>query len=138
MLRKDGRQRYGKNFEDKVIMKSRKVIVWGQDDLLSRAVNFFLAARKDWDVVSFSSERGIDFLIQQIEILKPDVVVVYQTKCVNSARMMMQLFYTRPELTMITVNPQENSMEVYNKKQVDVQEVSDLISVVEGDYHPVH
>lgn len=125
-------------FEDETMMKSRKVIVWGQDDLLSWAVNFFLTARKDWEVLSFSSDLGIDFLIRQVEDLRPDVVVVYQTKCVNSARMLMQLFYTRPELTMITVNPQENTMEVYNKKQILVEQVSDLISVVEGQYHPVH
>ena len=125
-------------FEDEAMMKSRKVIVWGQDDLLSWAVNFFLTARKDWEVLSFSSDLGIDFLIRQGEDLRPDVVVVYQTKCVNSARMLMQLFYTRPELTMITVDPQENTMEVYNKKQILVKRVSDLISVVEGQYHPVH
>lgn len=125
-------------FEDEAMMKSRKVIVWGQDDLLSWAVNFFLTARKDWEVLSFSSDLGIDFLIRQVEDLSPDVVVVYQTKCVNSARMLMQLFYTRPELTMITVDPQENTMEVYNKKQILVKRVSDLISVVEGQYHPVH
>ena len=125
-------------FEDEAMMKSRKVIVWGQDDLLSWAVNFFLTARKDWEVLSFSSDLGIDFLIRQVEYLSPDVVVVYQTKCVNSARMLTQLFYTRPELTMITVDPQENTMEVYNKRQVLVERVSDLISVVEGQYHPVH
>lgn len=125
-------------FEDETMMKSRKVIVWGQDDLLSWAVNFFLTARKDWEVLSFSSDLGIDYLIRQVEDLRPDVVVVYQTKCVNSARMLMQLFYTRPELTMITVDPQENTMEVYNKKQILVERVSDLISVVEGQYQPVH
>ena len=125
-------------FEDETMMKSRKVIVWGQDDLLSWAVNFFLTARKDWEVLSFSSDLGIDYLIRQVEDLRPDVVVVYQTKCVNRARMLMQLFYTRPELTMITVDPQENTMEVYNKKQILVERVSDLISVVEGQYQPVH
>ena len=108
-------------FEDENIMKSKMVLVWGQDDLLSWAVNFFLTTRKDWDVVSLSSERGIDFLIQEVETLNPDVVIVYQTKCVNSARLLMQLLYTRPELT-----------------KVYVQEVSDLISVVDGEYHFVH
>jgi len=39
---------------------------------------------------------------------------------------------------MVTVSPQENSIEVYNKKKVYVQEVSDLISVVDGEYHLVH
>lgn len=128
----------GSFFEDENLMKSKRVIVWGQDDLLSWAVNFFLTARKDWNVVSLSSDHGIDYLIQEVEKLNPDVVIVYQNKCVNSARLLMQLLYTRPELTMITVSPQDNSIEVYSKTQVFVHEVSDLISVVDGEQHFVH
>ncbi len=124
--------------EDENTMTSKMVLVWGQDDLLSWAVNFFLTSRKDWDVVSLSSERGIDFLIQEVETLNPDVVIVYQNKCVNTVRLLMQLLYTRPELTMLTVSTQENSIEVYSKKKVFVQEVSDLISVVDGEHHLVH
>ncbi len=127
-----------KFLEDENSIKSKMVIVWGQDDLLSWAVNFFLTSRKDWNVVSLSSERGIDFLIQEVENLNPDVVIVYQEKCFNSARLLMQLLYTRPELTMLTVSPRENSIEVYSKKQIFVQDVSDLISVVEGECHPAH
>ena len=127
-----------KFLEDENTIKSKMVIVWGQDDLLSWAVNFFLTSRKDWNVVNLSSERGIDFLIQEVENLNPDVVIVYQAKCFNSARLLMQLLYARPELTLLTVSPQENSIEVYSKKQIFVQEVSDLISIVDGENHLVH
>ena len=119
-------------------MKSKMVIVWGQDDLLSWAMKYFLTSRKDWNVVSLASERGIDFLIHEVETLNPDVVIVYQIKCTNNVRLLMQLLYARPELTLLTVSPQENSIEVYSKKQIFIQEVSDLISVVEGEQNFVH
>lgn len=117
------------------VQKSKKVLVWGQDDLLSWSVNFFLAERKDWDVVNIPNKMGMDYLIRQVEALQPDVVVMYLRKQSNSTRVTMQLFYACPELTVILVNPQENTMEVYNKHQVPVMQVEDLISVVEEAVH---
>jgi hypothetical protein len=125
-------------FMDENLMKSKKVIVWGRDDLLNWIIKYFLTNRKDWEVVSLSNELGIDFLIQEVENINPDVVVVFQNKCVNSLRLLMQLIYARPSLTMITVNPENNAMEVYSKKQISVTEVSDLISIVESEPYLVH
>jgi hypothetical protein len=125
-------------FMDENLLKSKKVIVWGRDDLLNWIIKYFLTNRKDWEVVSLSNELGIDFLIQEVENINPDVVVVFQNKCVNSLRLLMQLIYARPSLTMITVNPENNAMEVYSKKQISVTEVSDLISIVESEPYLVH
>jgi DNA-binding NarL/FixJ family response regulator len=124
---------------DENVMKSKKVIIWGRDDLLNWIIEHFLTNRKDWEVMSFSNERGIDFLIQEVENINPDVVVVvYQHKCVNSLRLLTQLLYARPTLTMITINPENNATEVYTKKQLSVYEVSDLISIVESEPYLVH
>lgn len=121
------------------VQKTKKVLVWGQDDLLSWSLNFFLTERKDWEVVNIPNKMGMDYLVRQVEALQPDVVVMYLRKHTNSARVTMQLFYACPELTVIQVNPQENTVEVYNKPQVPVQQVSDLISVVEeASHHAVH
>jgi hypothetical protein len=125
-------------FMDENIMKSKKVIIWGRDDLLNWIIEHFLTNGKDWEVVSLSNERGIDFLIQEVENINPDVIVVNQHKCVNSLRLLMQLLYARPTLTMITVNPENNATEVYTKKQISVYEVSDLISIVESEPYLVH
>jgi DNA-binding NarL/FixJ family response regulator len=126
-------------FMDENVMKSKKVIIWGRDDLLNWIIEHFLTNRKDWEVMSFSNERGIDFLIQEVENINPDVVVVvYQHKCVNSLRLLTQLLYARPTLTMITINPENNATEVYTKKQLSVYEVSDLISIVESEPYLVH
>lgn len=120
------------------VMKSKKVIIWGRDDLLNWIIGHFLEDREDWEVVSLSNERGIDYLIQEVENINPDVVIVYQYKCVNSLSLLLPLLYARPTLTIITVNPENNATEVYTKKQVSVQEVSDLISIVDSEPYLVH
>jgi hypothetical protein len=125
-------------FMDENLMKSKKVIIWGRDDLLNWIIKYFLTNGKDWEVVGLSNELGIDFLIQEVENINPDVVFVFQNKCVNSTRLLMQLLYARPTLTMITINLENNAMEVYTKKQISVTQVSDLISIVESEPYLVH
>jgi hypothetical protein len=116
----------------------RKVIIWGRPDLLSWAVEFFLSVHKDWDVISLSSEDGVDELIGKVEDIHPEVVILYQRVCARSAHLPAQLLMNYPGMAVITVNPDNNSMEVYNKKQVCIKEASDFVSVVEGELdHPV-
>ncbi len=117
--------------------KSKKVIIWGHPDVLSWAVEHFLSARKDWDVASLSNKRGIDGLIYKIEKSQPNIVILYQRNCAKSGYLPAQLLLNYPGLTVITVNPDNNEMEVYVKKQVNIESVSDLISVVEGEFSPV-
>lgn len=121
--------------EPKVI--SKKVIIWGRPDVLSWAVEHFLSTRKDWDVTSLSNELGLDGLMHEVENKQPDVVIIYQRTCARSAYIPAQLLLNYPSLSVITVNPDDNSMEVYNKKQIYIQEVSDLITVVESEVHSI-
>ncbi len=118
-------------------VKAKKVIVWGRPDVLSWAVKFFLSAHQDWQVTSLSNKSGTDGLICEVENMHPDAVIIYQRISARSAHLPAQLLSNYPNLSVITVNPDDNSMEVYNKKQIYIQEVSDLISVVEGELHPV-
>jgi hypothetical protein len=121
----------------KETVKSRKVIIWGRPDVLSWAVEFFLSARKDWEIFSLSNERSVDNLFCEVEKMQPEAVIIYQRTCARSAYLPAQLLLNYPNLSVITVNPDDNSMEVYSKKQIFIHEVSDLISVVEGELHPV-
>jgi len=117
--------------------KTKKVIIWGRPDVLSWAVEYFLSARKDWDVVSLSNEIGVDALICEVEKTQPDAVIVYQRNFARSAYLPAQLLLNYPNLAVITVNPDDNSMDVYNKKQIYIQEVSDLVLAVESELHSI-
>lgn len=119
--------------------ETKKVILWGRPDLLSWAVKYFLSAHIDWDVASLSCENGVDDLIEKVETMHPEVVIIYQRICARSAHLPAQLLLNYPGMAVITVNPDNNSMDVYNKKQISIEKVSDFISVVEGELHrPVH
>ncbi|MBI5962787.1 MAG: hypothetical protein HY863_04880 [Chloroflexi bacterium] len=114
-----------------------KIIIWGRPDVLSWAVEFFLTTRKDWDVISLSSKCGVDSLIHVVEKTQPDAVIIYQRESARSAYLPAQLLVNYPNMAVITINPDNNSMEIYNKKHVCIHAVSDLISVVEGELHLV-
>jgi hypothetical protein len=114
---------------------SKQVIVWGRDDLLSWSVMSFLSARKDWEVISLLKGQSIDDLIQETETVHPDAIIVYQWDSAGNANLPAQLLSIYPDITVITVNPDDNSMDVYNKKQTCIQKVSDLISAIEAIPH---
>ncbi len=117
--------------------KKSKIIIWGRPDVLSWAVEFFLSTRKDWEVINLSSKQGVDGLMHEVENVQPDAVIIYQREYAQSAYLPAQLLVNYPNMAVITINPDNNSMEVFNKKRVCIQEVSDLISVVEGELRPI-
>ncbi len=112
--------------------KTKTVILWGREDLLGRGVEFFLNSRSEWEVIRISDKQGADFLTQEVERLKPDVVIIYQGNCNGDMPVPMHLLEGRPQLKVITVSLENNSVEIYNKQKVWLKEVGDLLSVVEG------
>jgi hypothetical protein len=121
--------------KSKTEMKSRKVIVWGKNDLLSSSVISFLSALKDWEVINLSNGQGIDDLIQEVETIRPDAIIIYQRYCARSAHLPAQLLSIYSGISVITINSDDNLMEIYNKKQVNVREPSDFISAIEQSPH---
>lgn len=111
-------------------VKLKKVIVWGKEDLLSFSVISFLSAIKDWEVINLSNGQGIDDLIWEVETIHPDAIIMYQRYCAMSAYLPAQLLSNYSDLTVITINSDDNSIEVYNKKQILIREASDLISAI--------
>jgi hypothetical protein len=118
--------------KDLVMAKSRTVILWGREDPLGRGVEFFLASRKEWEVIRITDNFDANYLYQEVERVKPDVVIIYQGDCADDTDVPAQLMKDRPNLKVITVSLENNSVEVYSKQQVMVTEVSDLFSIVEA------
>lgn len=120
--------------DDKNTARSKTAIVWGPNDLLGWTVDFFLSARKDWLVINLSNERGgMDALIQEVENAHPDAVIVYQQTCDKSIYLPAQLLHNYPGLIVVSVNPDNNSMEIYNKKHIQIEEIADFISGVDNN-----
>lgn len=111
--------------------KPKTVILWGREDLLSQSMEFFLANKKEWEVIRISDNQNMRVLIDEVEKVKPDVVIIHQGDCAAYTHLPGLLLNGRPRLKVITVSLENNSMEVYNKKKVWVKSASDLLSVVD-------
>ncbi len=116
----------------KVVTK-KTIALWGQDDLLGFSVETLLNTRKEyWDVIRIPDYEGVDVLLQQVEKIKPDVIVLYQPKYIHYSTLPLQLMQNQQWIKVVIVNLENNSVEVISKQQVVIQEDSDLLSIVEG------
>lgn len=113
--------------------KSRTIVLWGREDLLSSSVELFLTNQKGWQVVSVSDEENLEALNVAVEKVHPDVVFIHQGDRSNNSDLPMKLLQDHPDLKVITFSLQNNLMEVYGKQNIMVKSASDLIAAVEGD-----
>jgi hypothetical protein len=112
---------------------SRKsVVLWGHENLLGYSVEFLLNTRNCLDLVRISKDLGVDVLIEQVEKIHPDVVVIYEMNSSDNASLPMRLMKNQVWLKVILVNLENNTVEVFNKQMVQINEGSDLLSIVEG------
>jgi hypothetical protein len=109
--------------------KAKKVILWGRDDLLTKAVEIFLTAGIR-EVIRIPMEHGADYLVECAKKIKPDVVIVY----VDDVNLPLRLIQDQPNFKVVIVSLQDNQMQVYSKHSILVREVSDLLSVIEDRY----
>lgn len=114
-------------------MKSKTIVLWGREDLLSTSVELLLTAQKGWKVINISIEETLDALIKAMDEVKPDVVIIPQWDHANSLNLPTILLQDHPGLKVITVSANNNSMEVYSKQDIFISSAFDLISAVEAD-----
>ena len=114
-------------------MKTRTIVLWGREDILSSSVELVLTGQKGWNVVSISDEENFEALIVAVEKVHPDVVIIQQGDHSSNSYPLMKLIQDHPGLRVITVNLNDNRMEVYSKQDILVKSASDLIAVIKTD-----
>ena len=113
---------------------SRKAIIWGPDDMLTRAMEFFLKAEETWQVIRLSPDQSIDDLFEQIKRTQPKVVILHTGNCAGPTSLPIQLLQDYPNVRVITASLEDNRMQVYSKHSLMVRNVSDLLSIIEDSY----
>jgi len=117
--------------KETVVMKTKTFILWGREDSLGEGAEFFLASRKEWEVIHITDHFDANFLYQEVERLNPDVVIIHQGDCAEITEVPAILMKDRPNLKVITVSLENNAVQVYSKQQVWVNNISDLFSIVD-------
>lgn len=111
-------------------------ILWGREDLLGGAVEALLTGLDNWRTIRIFDEGGIDSLTREKGRLNPDLLVVNQESIVRDIQPLLRLIQGFPDLRIITINPENNLIEVYDKHLRQIREIADLLSVI--DEHPMH
>ena len=113
--------------------KSKMIVVWGSEDLLSTSIEFFLATKEDWKVVNILNKEDQQALIQFVETSMPDIVIIHQGCHSVQSNLPLQLLQKYPALKVITISLENNMIEVLSKQKIMVKQASDLITVIENE-----
>ena len=108
----------------------KKVVLWRRKDLLGDVMESFLNTQNDWDIINVTEDEPAKFFIEQVEKNKPDVVVIYEGAYVSITPLPALLMQACPTLRVITVNFENNSLEVFDKQKIQIEKASDLFSAM--------
>lgn len=111
-------------------------VLWGSEDLFGGAVEALLAGLGNWRTIRIFDERGIDSLTQEKERLHLDLLILKQENIIQDIRSILRLIRSFPDLRIITINTENNLIEIYDKRLRQIREIADLLSVI--DEHPMH
>lgn len=114
----------------------RMIILWGHEDLLGSAVESILKASKDWQVIKILDNHDPEHLAREVEKVNPEILMVLQGSYQDLFSPPLSLIKDFPNLKIITINPENNFMEIFSKQKVWVRQASDFLTVIEQLENP--
>jgi hypothetical protein len=115
---------------------AKTVILWGQDDVLTRAIENLLSTGSNWKVVRISDTWDDVALAQLVEQVTPDVLIVHESALTSNMCLLVKFVMDYSKLKIITIGLENNQMEIYNKQTICIKEASDLLAAIENDADP--
>jgi hypothetical protein len=120
----------------KLKYSARKVVLlWGYEDLIGFSVDFLLNTHQDLQLIKIADDQDIEALINAVGKIQPNIVILHLSDHAIKVDLPLLLMRNQQSLKVIVVNLHNNSVEIYNKQQVCLNESSDLVSIVEGCPH---
>ena len=112
--------------------KTKMIVIWGDEDILSSSIELILTARAEWKVVYISNKEDLGALIMAEGAVQPDIVIIHQECRDNPANFPLQFLQDHPTIKVISVNLENNLLDVYSKQKILVKKTSDLIEVIDN------
>jgi len=112
---------------------SRKVILWGRESLLTRAIETLLQEEIEWVVVRVPSDHEFDGLFEESRRVRPDVVILctdFTPK--DDSLVPLRLINEQLSNKVISIDFESNFTRVYSKQDIVLQGTSDLLSIIES------
>lgn len=111
--------------------REKTAVLWGGENLLGSVVESLLDSQNMWRIVRISDDHDKSVIIKNIKDLKPGVLIVYKKEELVEVQLLIQLLDECPDLKIITVSPQSNSVQIYNKQRVWIKSSEDFLSMMD-------
>lgn len=112
-------------------MNSKVIVLWGDDDsLLLKAVETLLNTGEGLMVIRFSDRLSDDDLIQNVKEAHPDIFILHEELFIGKSHLLTKFLQDFPKLKIITLNLDNNQVEIYSKQAQTIQKSSDLLSII--------
>ena len=110
----------------------RRAILWSDEDLLlEKAIESLLNQTQNWQVIKIPEKEEIHLLTQAVAKVDPEIIIINQGRLADPFPSPLHLIDIFPELKIITVNMQNNLVEIYSKQKIWIKEAADLISIID-------
>ncbi len=107
-----------------------KVILWGREDVICQGVEIFLKGHCGYEIRRVIEEDNSEALIREIQREYADVVIINPGQQPCSQQIALQLIEMYPGIKVITLDLEDSAADVYNRKKVWMEKVSDLLDLV--------
>ena len=113
-------------------ISTKTIILWGPDGLLTWYMNYLLDGQSNWKVIRLFDEMDATQLLDEIEKLRPSVVIIYQEQDYRPTQLSQQILTEYPTLKVITVNLENNFLEIQNQQRIRIRDLSDFLTILES------
>lgn len=114
----------------------RTAIFWGRDDLLGKAIEMTLTTASDWRLIRISNETDAQTLAREVERLHPEIIFMSLEHFDQELPASICATEENSQLRIVIINPCNNRIEVFSRKVIWIQEMSDLLSLIRDESNP--
>lgn len=113
-------------------MEKSRVLIVEEDSLFFNAVELLLVLQENLEIVGAVS-TDIQEIAAKIEQTQPDVIIISDDIASANTQLIIPLLKKYSCLRIITFNLDNNRINVYDNREVDVTTVNDLVSAITND-----
>ena len=107
----------------------KRVLIVENDLLLGAGIERLLSQNANIELLGLASARDIDFA-KHINQFKPDVIVMDEASYLASSIRPLTLLKNCPSLRVVMVNTNDTLVHIYDKQQIRVTQMTELVNVV--------
>jgi hypothetical protein len=111
--------------------KSKIIILWGNENILSLSIEMYLSTQTNWQVVRASTGEYLQDLLNSDDVEQQEFILIHHGPEDYPPGLPKQVLQEFPEIKVIMICLGSNLMEVHSKQKILAKDHSDLIKAIE-------